>query len=25
VYKARTTTADQRIVDDWIEAHPLGN
>ena len=24
LYKARKTTAEQKLVDDWIEDHPLG-
>jgi len=24
LYKATTTTAAQRVIDNWIEAHPLG-
>jgi antitoxin component YwqK of YwqJK toxin-antitoxin module len=24
LYKATTTTAAQRVIDDWIEVHPLG-
>ncbi|MBV5283650.1 MAG: DUF4361 domain-containing protein [Paludibacter sp.] len=24
LYKARKTTAEQKVVDDWIEDHPLG-
>lgn len=24
LYKARKTTAEQRIIDDWLEEHPLG-
>jgi hypothetical protein len=25
LYKANTTIAAQRVIDDWIELHPLGN
>ena len=24
LYKAQTTIAGQRVIDDWIEAHPIG-